>query len=358
MPSFNPDLFRLAREERGLSQKALADALEVVQSEISKIESGKKVPGEAFVGTIAAFFGYAPEFFAQTDLALPEGGILHRKRSTLSATERNRIEAEALARMLDASALAKCQTAFTSDLPARDGRTPVEMARFLRDAWSVPAGPIDNLPLLVERHRVLILAFDFGTDLLDAFALPQPDPEAPACIAFNTNPALPPDRHRFTLAHELGHVVLHRDEFADESDEKRQENEANEFAGEFLAPEADIREDLSPPLTFARLRELKPKWKMSMGALVHRAQDIGVLKKSEASRIWFLFGRYGYRKREPGMGLAPERAIGVRRLLEMFRESHGGDELPEFLHLARTLFERRYGTTATVGNLQGASAMT
>ena len=91
MPSFNPDLFRLAREERGLSQKALADALKVAQSEISKIESGKKVPGEAFVGTIAAFFGYAPEFFAQTDLALPEGGILHRKRSTLSATERNRL---------------------------------------------------------------------------------------------------------------------------------------------------------------------------------------------------------------------------------------------------------------------------
>lgn len=359
MPSFNPDLFKLAREERGLSQKALAEALKVVQSEISKVESGKKVPGEEFVGKAAAFFGYTPAFFSQADVVLPEGGIRHRKRSALSATDRARIEAEAKARMLDASALAKCQEAFASDLPARDGRDPAEMARFLRRAWSVPSGPIDNLPLLVERHKVLILAFDFGTDLLDAFALPQPDPDAPVCIAFNTNPAFPPDRHRFTLAHELGHVVLHRDEFADESDEKRQEEEANEFAGEFLAPESDIREDLSPPITFARLRDLKAKWKMSMGALVHRAQDIGLLKPAESRRIWFLFGRYGYRKREPGMGLAPEKANGIRRLLDMFRESRGDDNLPAFLHLAQSLFEQRYGASAAAaGNLQGAPAMT
>lgn len=354
MHSFNPDLFKLAREERGLSQKALAEALEVVQSEISKVESGKKVPGEEFVGKAAGFFGYTPAFFAQPDLVLPEGGILHRKRSALSATERNRIEAEALARMLDARALAKCQEDFKNELPSRDGRTPGDMARFLRKAWSVPAGPIDNLPLLVERHRVLILAFDFGTDLLDAFALPQPDPDAPACIAFNTNPAFPPDRHRFTLAHELGHVVLHRDEFADESDEKRQEKEANEFAGEFLAPESDIREDLSPPLTFARLRDLKAKWKMSMSALVHRAQDIGLLKPAESRRIWFLFGRYGYRKREPGTGLVPEKANGIRRLLELFRNTNGDDDLPGFLHLTPSFFVRRYGAAAAL-NPQGVS---
>lgn len=357
MPNFNPDLFKLAREERGLSQKALAEALSVAQSEISKVESGKKVPGEEFVCKAAAFFGYMPTFFAQTDVVLPEGGILHRKRSALSATDRARIEAEAKARMLDVSALAKCQEAFASDLPARDERSPVEMARHLRKEWSVPSGPIDNLSLLVERHRVLILAFDFGTDLLDAFAVPQPDPDAPVCIAFNTNPAFPPDRHRFTLAHELGHVVLHRDEFADESDEKRQEKEANEFAGEFLAPATDIREDLAPPLTFARLRELKAKWKMSMGALVHRAQDIGMIKKSEASRIWFLFGRYGYRKREPGMGLAPERARGVRRLLDMFRETDHG-ELLEFLRLSPSLFEQRYGASEnTVANHSRSPAM-
>ena len=98
MPSFNPDLFKLAREEKGLSQKALAEQLGVAQSEISKVESGKKVPGEELVDKAASFFGYTPEFFEQVDVVLPEEGIRHRKRSALSATDRARIEAEARAK--------------------------------------------------------------------------------------------------------------------------------------------------------------------------------------------------------------------------------------------------------------------
>ena len=353
MPSFNPDLFKLAREEKGLSQKALAEQLGVAQSEISKVESGKKVPGEELVDKAASFFGYMPEFFEQVDVVLPEEGIRHRKRSALSATDRARIEAEARARMLDISVFAKAQGGLVSDLPAREGRSPVEMARVLREEWKVPSGPIDDLVDLLERHKVLVLAFDFGTDLLDAFALPQPDPEAPSCIALNTNPAFPADRQRFTLAHELGHVVLHRDEFAGESAEKRQEKEANEFAGEFLAPEADVADELRPPLSFARLRDLKAKWKMSMGALVHRAADIGILKPAETKRVWFAFNRYGYRKHEPSMGLVREVPEGVSWLVSDFLKRNGATAV-SMLHLSQTLFDKRYPGALHDAALQGA----
>ncbi|MBQ7251995.1 MAG: ImmA/IrrE family metallo-endopeptidase [Kiritimatiellae bacterium] len=324
-----------------MSQKALAERLHVAQSEISKAESGKKIPGEDFLGSAASFFGYAPAFFAQTNVVLPEGGIRHRKRSALSATVRARIEAEALARMMDVSVFAKDRGGLASDLPPREGRNPVEMARALRVAWCVPPGPVEKLVALLERHKVFVLSFDFGTDLLDAFALPQPDPEAPVCIALNANPAFPADRQRFTLAHELGHVVLHREEFADESDEKRQEKDANQFAGEFLAPGADIGQDLAPPLTFARLRELKSKWKMSMGALVRRAYDLKVVKDADYKRIQFFFGRYGYRKREPDMGLVRETPRGVSWLAGEFVAKHGADA-PAALCLAPALFARRY----------------
>ena len=311
MPSFNPDLFKLAREEKGLSQKALAEQLGVAQSEISKVESGKKVPGEELVDKAASFFGYTPEFFEQVDVVLPEEGIRHRKRSALSATDRARIEAEARARMLDISVFAKAQGGLVSDLPAREGRSPVEMARVLREEWKVPS-----------------------------------------CIALNTNPAFPADRQRFTLAHELGHVVLHRDEFAGESAEKRQEKDANAFAGEFLAPEADVADELRPPLTFARLRDLKAKWKMSMGALVHRAADIGILKPSEAKRVWFVFNRYGYRKHEPSMGLVREVPQGVSWLVSDFLKEHGATAV-SMLHLSRTLFDNRYPGTLQDAALQG-----
>lgn len=355
MNNFNPDLFRLFRAERGLSQKTLAEKLGVVQSEISKAESGKKIPSDWVVEKASALFGCLPSFFGQTDVLLPEEGIRHRKRKALSATLRERIEAQALLRMMDVAAFSKCCGENPSTLPSRNGKSSVEMARALRAAWRVPSGPVENLIGILEQHGVLILSFDFGTDLLDAFAIPQPDSAAPVCIALNTNPCFPADRQRFTLAHELGHIVLHREEFADESDEKRQEKEANEFAGEFLAPRTDVESDLTPPLTFPRLRELKAKWKMSMGALVHRAEDIGILKPSEAKRIWFFFGRYGYRKREPTAGIVRETPQGVQKLLAGFLERHG-QQAPSVLHLTQGLFEKRY-PGATAGNFTRRCAL-
>jgi len=68
MPSFNPDLFKLAREERGLSQKALAEALKVVQSEISKVESGKK----SVIKTWSRASMISPDFVGHT-LAVHNG---------------------------------------------------------------------------------------------------------------------------------------------------------------------------------------------------------------------------------------------------------------------------------------------
>lgn len=341
MLSFNPDLFKLARESRGISQKELSAQLNIAQSEISKAESGKKVPGEDFVEKTAAFLGYTPEFFAQTAVSIPDAGIRHRKRSALPTKARVRIEAEAVTRMFDVGIMAVERGGQQPELLFREGRTPEDMARLLRKAWGIPAGPIENLATLLERHGLLLIPFDFGTGFLDAFAIPQPDPDAPICIAVNINPAFTPDRRRFTLAHELGHVVLHRDEVEDESAAKRQEKEANAFASEFLAPAADIKPELEQSLSFARLRALKARWKVSMSSLVYRATALGILSPKESKRMWFLFGKYGYRKHEPPMGLEHEYPIGLECLAARFARAHG-DAAAELLHLTPSHFATRY----------------
>lgn len=352
MKIFNPSLFLLLRERQGLSQKALSEELKVAQSEISKAEGGKKIPGEALLEKAAKLFGCTPDFFARPEVVLPDAGIRHRKRSTLSATARARIEAEAVARMLDVGVFSAALGGMRSDLPPRDGRSPEEMARALRTFWKVPAGPVEDLAGLVERHNILLLPFDFGTELLDAFAIPQPDPDAPVCIAVNTAPGFPPDRCRFTLAHELGHVVLHREEFATDADAARQEKEADRFAGEFLAPAGDIKPDLAPPPTFARLRELKRKWRMSMSSLVFRAKETGAITPAKAKGIFFLFSRYGYRRREPDLGLVRETPRAVACLAAGFAARHG-PAAPDALHLTPALFAERYPGTARVPSVPG-----
>lgn len=341
MRPFSPELFKLAREAKGVSQKELAEKLTIAQSEISKAESGKKLPSEEFLEKTSAFLGYTPDFFEQTTVAIPDAGIRHRKRSALPAKALARIEAEAVARMLDVGVFVKEFGGQPTRLPARDGRSPADMARVLRKTWNVPSGPIEDFATLLENQGILLLPFDFGTDLLDAFAIPQPEPDVPICIALNVNPSFSPDRRRFTLAHELGHVVLHREEIEDESAAKRQEKEANDFASEFLAPAADIGPELVQPLTFAYLRTLKVRWKMSMSSLVYRAGDVGSLPPSATKRMWYLFTKYGYRKHEPQMGLEHERPRLLLQLAMRFARNHGA-ATSEVLHLSKSNFAARY----------------
>lgn len=118
--------------------------------------------------------------------------------------------------------------------------------------------PIENIVKLLENNGIIIIKFDFGTDLLDGFWIPIEAKYSLICIALNPAPAFSADRQRFTLCHELGHSLLHRDEFPG----KEAEQEANKFAGEFLLPQMLVSDDLTPPISFSHLKELKAKWKM------------------------------------------------------------------------------------------------
>lgn len=84
------------------------------------------------------------------------------------------------------------------------------------------------------------------------------------------NQGLPPDRERFTLMHEVGHLVMHQTPVED------QEQQANRFAGEFLAPAEEIRPFLGGLTVrqFSKLAQLKQEWGLSMAALIQRALDL------------------------------------------------------------------------------------
>lgn len=58
-------------------------------------------------------------------------------------------------------------------------------------------------------------------------------PDTLPCIFLNRSQ--PADRLRFSLAHELGHLIMHR------VPTLQMEEEANAFAAAFLAPAKDIR---------------------------------------------------------------------------------------------------------------------
>ncbi len=95
-------------------------------------------------------------------------------------------------------------------------------------------------------------------------------------------------RHRFTIAHELGHALIHKSEnhqykpvrFRSDSislDEKKLEQEANQFAAWLLMPEAELLNELNnkDSISEDEIREIAKKFNVSFSAMNYRLSDLG-----------------------------------------------------------------------------------
>lgn len=336
MLTFNSVLLKLLRESNGLTQEAFCRKFQFNQALLSQWERGIVTPSAEMISKLASALLYPADFFMSPMLDIPTGLAFHRKRSSLHVGLRTQIEARA--RLLAFDAIRICQYCnVTSNIPQRNGMSPDVAAKDLRKAWHIGKGPLDNLVATMEEKGIIVLAFDFGTDLLDGFFLPARTQPEYICIALNTNEVFAPDRQRFTLAHELGHALLHRDEFPEM---KVAEDEANEFASEFLLPAADVKKDLAVPLTFSNLKRLKMKWGVSMGALTRRARDVEAATAATYRRTCVFLSSCGYRKHEPDFGLEQETPTLVNKLMCNLLEQ--GVNIDDILLLSPRRLEKRY----------------
>jgi Zn-dependent peptidase ImmA (M78 family) len=206
-----------------------------------------------------------------------------------------------------------------------DGETdlsPREIAAVLRSQWSLPKGPIESLTSAIEWAGGIVIPFDFETPLVDAVSHWAP----PTPPLFFVNSQRPTDRVRFTLAHELGHLMVHqfnRRIFEDVRQALDAEDQANAFASEFLMPEREVFADLRD-LDLARLAALKPRWRVSMAALLKKAGDLEAITPRRARRLWAQMSSLGYRRQEPpSVDLAPEPPLFLRKLVELYQARLG-----------------------------------
>jgi len=128
------------------------------------------------------------------------------------------------------------------------------------------------------------------------------------------NRSLLGDRQRFSLAFELGHLIMHT--FSTVPHERNINHEANLFAAEFLMPAKDIIKDFKDGITLSLLGELKRKWKVSMIALLYRSDDLGLLTPNQKRYLVQQFNTQKIRRREPPqLDVAKENPQLMRRLL-------------------------------------------
>jgi Zn-dependent peptidase ImmA (M78 family)/DNA-binding XRE family transcriptional regulator len=346
MEKFNHHMMILARDSRGLTQAELATRLGVMQGTLSKYETGFQDPPPSFVADLSEALQYPQAFFYEVGRPYGLPPFHYRRRKKLSAKALGRIVAEMnIRRMHLTKLLVSFEWKTNAFIPEIDpdeyrgrGKSALsieDVARSIREMWLLPSGPIQNMVELIEDNGGIIIPCDFGTDLIDA--LSQRIEGLP--VMFFVNVGAPTDRLRHTLAHELGHMVLHT--VTVKSDEEM-EDEADAFAGAFLLPADEIRPQLRR-FDLRQLANLKRYWKVSMAALAVRADRLMLITPYQSKMFWIEMGKLGYRKREPNEPPREHPKL-LRQMISFHMKKLGYSisEMAKLLHLKATEFQEMY----------------
>lgn len=310
-----------ARELRGLTQKELATKLKITQGRIAQIEGEFRDLADSLLAEIAYHTTLPISYFSQpVENQLSAGSLLFRARTSISkkAVTKSLRDAEhvfslgvSLSKNLEIPVLIQ---------PLNDD--PRQAARKVRRTLGVPpSGPVHNLIRTLEAAGVWVLAIPAmkGRDAFCCWAT-DGDNEIPLIVI---SPDCPGDRLVMNVAHELGHLVLHKHQLGRLSPEL--EKEAFSFGAEFLMPEEGIRAELRLPFTLTLAARLKPRWGVSIQALVRRAFDLNIISERQYRYLFMQLSSKGWRTVEP----VPLIAEKPRLLRKMAEVAYGGSPVIE-----------------------------
>lgn len=307
----------------GLSLRELAEVAGVSAMAISKYEREQIKPSSETMLRLAKALGVRTEyFFRQSGVELTE--VEFRKHAKLSAKDESRAledVREQLERWLELETVipASWPKAFVlpRGLPANVASyDDIEaLAARLRAVWQLGSGPVRNLIDKMEEEgiKVILTPHDGGKKFDGLVA------KANGHTVIVVGEDWPGDRQRFTLAHELGHLIL-QGRLGAGLDEERA---CNRFAGAFLVPREEAIRVLGASRTWLEPRELylvKQEWGLSMNGWLHRAQELDILNKATARRHWEHFAKQGrpdasWRELEPGDPYPRERPCRFAQLV-------------------------------------------
>jgi len=289
---FNPNRLTIARKRRGLTKIALAQLASLTPQSISEYERGNTDPSEDTLRVLARVLRFPEAFFTSEDLELPsETGVSFRGLASMTSGQRDRaLAAGALAIAIDGWISREFKLPLI-DLVAMDGITPEGAAEALRTEWGLGERRCPNLVHLLESRGVRVYSLPRDSRTVHAFSFWH-DRRPFVFLTTDTTP----EKGRFDAAHELGHLVLHSHGGAQG---RRAEDEANRFASAFLMPRASILAARLPsPLTLDNLFPLRPKWNVSIGALVHGLYGAERITEWQYRTLCIEISQRGLRKHE------------------------------------------------------------
>ncbi len=313
---------------RRLTQVQLASMVDVSPATISKWRAGTQAPERDALERLAGVVNVTPEWFTRVPgakLSLP----LFRSNASAHVAARAMLGARLEWAQDVAAALMEYVDYPDVNLPSRDYTEPEEItdedietvAYECRDLWRLGRSAIQDLALAVEGAGVIVVREETGIAQIEGLSAWSAVLERPLILlSADKNNGY---RSRFDLAHEVGHLVLHRhiQRTTDNARHKLMEAQAHRFAGAFLLPAETFAIEVRMPPTLDDLLILKRRWGVSAAAMIMRLKAIELLDDDGASILHKRRSARWGGKSEPGdEDRRPEQPRLLRRTIDLLVE--------------------------------------
>jgi Zn-dependent peptidase ImmA (M78 family)/DNA-binding XRE family transcriptional regulator len=311
--------FKSARILNGFSLQDLADALgnKISRQALHKYEKGEVIPDSEMIGHLSKVLHVQPDFFFR-NTKIELGNLEFRKLIKLPVKEQNKIiehTKDVLSRYLELEEILGIETNFENPLkgfPVISSIEDIEEAALqVRKSWNLGLDPIYNIIELLEDNHIKVVLVN-SEDSFDGMQtwLNQTIP----VIVINESKLKSADRIRFTVLHELAHLLLPLGKLSD----KVKERYCNQFAAAMLIPKATIQKELGisrKKLFVKELGEIKKQYGISIQALMYRCKDLNIISESHLNQLAHIIMHNDWKIIEPVQYTGLERSNRFTQLL-------------------------------------------
>lgn len=286
-----PERIEIARQRRGVTKASLARNLGMSSRDLRRIMSAEAAQPKDFVEMLANALGMRSDFFTGEAISGPVN-VSFRKQASLTSRQAEAGKAAGAFGVLISRWLISeyPEVKFPISIPELPDVDPETAAELTREYLGIGPSIVPHMIGLLEKSGVHVLSLDEGTSQLAAYCFW--DDGVPYILLDQGRSG---EASRFDAAHELGHLVMHRD---DPIEGKVKEDEANAFASAFLMPRSQFLASRPVP-TLQGLIRAKGRWNVSLAAMIRRCRDLGIVDENRYRFLNIEASRRGWLKNEP-----------------------------------------------------------
>ena len=298
---FNPSRLEIARLRRGIAKRSLASSVGISTRNLVRFNSGEQVPTTEVIAKFSEVLHFPLTFFFGPDLEVPPmEASSFRAFSRMPARLRNRALAAGALGIALSEWIGQRFSLPVPNIPQCEDTDPEAAAAEVRSRWDLGEDqPIENMIHLLELYGARIFSLSEDTMDVDAYSFWRKDVPY---VFLNTMKSA--ERSRMDAAHELGHLVLHREESPQRN--RQAETEANQFGAAFLMPRSSVVARVPWGARLDEIIEAKEYWKVSVANLTYRLREVGLLTENQYRWTFARMGRLGYRRYEPDSSVPRE----------------------------------------------------